>query len=576
MLKRQALNAGERAARLPARSREKRVEGYVAAPQWGVPTPERSYIPSQAPLPNWTIPAAGETIAGKYVVEGECGRGGLAVVLSAWHAELDRRVAIKVLLPEWSGDANIVERFLREGRAATSIQSEHCVQIFDVGALDSGAPFLVLEYLEGQNLDDVVLTKGPLSVPTAIDWLLQAVEAIAEGHAHGIVHRDLKPANLFLTQRPDGAASIKVIDFGLSKLTVAGARGDVERLTQPTDVMGSPSYMAPEQLRATCDADPRTDLWALGAVLYELITGQSPFRGGSMPEICAAVLTQSPDAISSVREGVPPAVECAILRCLEKDPGARYGNVAELAAALAPYGSASSRASSECIERVLKLEATFIDPIALPSPPKAAEESGHRSSDSFGNRVPGARASPVSGRVVLFSFLILAGLGLAVLTGMYSYVHRSEPHWGSDNIQSLLRRVAPPGITAVLERSTTEPSAAPAPEAAGEPKALEESKAKSEPLPSAPSAGPAPRSQKASSIRGPAPIGTVLPRSHGQGPTTAQLVEARQRSLGLIQKPTLVESSSLERTFPTSEASADRITPAPIVPTTEEILDTRK
>ena len=576
MLKRQALNAGERAARLPARSREKRVQGYVAAPQWGVPTPERSYIPSQAPLPNWTIPAAGETIAGKYVVEGECGRGGLAVVLSAWHAELDRRVAIKVLLPEWSGDANIVERFLREGRAATSIQSEHCVQIFDVGALDSGAPFLVLEYLEGQNLDDVVLTRGPLQVPTAIDWLLQAAEAIAEGHAHGIVHRDLKPANLFLTQRPDGAASIKVIDFGLSKLTVAGARGDVERLTQPTDVMGSPSYMAPEQLRATCDADPRTDLWALGAVLYELITAQSPFRGGSMPEICAAVLTQSPDAISSVREGVPPAVECAILRCLEKDPGARYENVAELAAALAPYGSASSRASSECIERVLKVEATFIDPITLPSVPKAAEGSGHRSSDSYRNGVPRARASPVSGRVVLFSFLILAGLGLAVLTGMYSYVHRSEPRWGSDNIQSLLRRVAPPGLTAVLERSTTEPNAAPAPEAAGEPKALEESKAKSEPLPLAPSAGPAPRSQKALSIRGPVPIATVLPRSHGQRPTTAQLVDARQHSVGPIQKPTLVESSSLERTFPASEASADRITPAPIVPATEEILDTRK
>ncbi|HEV3192915.1 MAG TPA: protein kinase [Polyangiaceae bacterium] len=567
-------------------------QGYLA-PQWGVPTTERLSAPSQSAEPNWTIPAAGETIAGKYVVEGECGRGGLAVVLSAWHAELDRRVAIKVLLPEWSSDRHIVERFLREGRAATSIQSEHCVQIFDVGALDNGAPFLVLEYLEGQNLDDVVLTKGPLPVPTAIDWLLQAAEAIAEGHALGIVHRDLKPANLFLTQRPDGTASIKVIDFGLSKLTVAGSRGDVERLTQPTDVMGSPSYMAPEQLRASCDADPRTDQWALGAVLYELITAQSPFRGGSMPEICAAVLMQPPATISSLREGIPAAVECAILRCLEKDPDARYGNVAELAAALAPYGSASSRASCESIERVLRatgsappmgsrarnLAATFMDPITLPRFPRAARNSDRNSGDSYD--VHSAPANPVSGKVILCSFLVLAGLGLAVLLGMYVHVHHKEPGWVSSEIQSVLRLVTPTKVAALAERSTTTPKAASEPRFAAEPKALGEANAKTELIVALSSDGAAPLSQKVLPFHGAAPlIGMATPalrsRPQPQRPTKAQPIDARQRSFGILPKPTLVESSPLERSFPPGEVPSSGTTSAPLDPPTDEIFDTPK
>ena len=378
--------------------------------------------------PPLTIPAVGETIAGKYVVESECGRGGLAVVLSAWHAELGRRVAIKVLLPKWSSDKHIVDRFLREGSAATSIQSQHCVKIFDVGTLESGAAFLVLEHLEGQNLDDV-LSGGPLAVPTAIDWLLQATEAIAEGHAHGIVHRDLKPANLFLTQLPDGTASIKVIDFGLSKVIRAGTWRDAKDLTQPNDVMGSPSYMAPEQLRASGHVDARTDQWALGAVLFELITAQSPFGNGNIPETCAAVLLQAPAAIASLQKGVPVAVERADMRCLEKDPDARFGNVAELAAALAPYGSASARKSCECIERVLGVAAT---PAADPDP-----------ADAYAGR--GRLSSPASRKVVLRSFLMLGGLALVVFAGLCASVHSHAHDWAHGNIQSLLRLVSAPG-----------------------------------------------------------------------------------------------------------------------------------
>ena len=290
--------------------------------------------PSVAPMtnralePSWTIPSPGDTLAGKYVVDGLCGRGGLAVVLSAMHAGLGQRVALKMLLPEWAGDRDVVQRFVREGRAATRIRSEHVVRVFDVGTLESGAPYLVLEYLEGHDLDEVLAMWGPLPVPTAIDWILQACEAIAEAHACGIVHRDLKPANLFLTQRADGSACVKVLDFGLSKLTDPRMCGASGKLTRPTDVMGSPHYMAPEQLRASSEADARADIWALGAVLHELLTTQPPFRGDTMPELCATVLTQPPARLSSLRENVAPELERAVLRCLEKDPNARFATAA--------------------------------------------------------------------------------------------------------------------------------------------------------------------------------------------------------------------------------------------------------
>jgi eukaryotic-like serine/threonine-protein kinase len=393
---------------------------------------------------SWDIPERGETIAGKYVIEAPCGRGGLAVVLSAMHLGLDRRVAIKVLLPEWAGDAEVVRRFVREGRTATRIKSEHVVRVFDVGTLESGAPYLVLEYLEGHNLEDIVTNWGPVAVPTAIDWVLQAAEAIAEAHAHGIVHRDLKPANLFLTRRADGSACVKVIDFGLSKLNDPRLRG-VSKITLPTDVMGSPHYMAPEQLKATCNADERADLWALGAVLHELITAQPPFQGETVAEICATVLTQPTPRISSIRANVPPGLERAVLRCLEKDPAARFATVAEMAYAIAPFGTAVAGRSYERIARMAGPPAPAVLPStptglsnevtlpSLPSLPPALLEDGAQGRASwpsdlgdpdYPRRVAGTDASA---RVVLGSLLMLAGVGAGVFMFMYSSVHGLEP-----------------------------------------------------------------------------------------------------------------------------------------------------
>jgi len=382
---------------------------------------------NHAPELNWSIPRPGDILAGKYVIEGTCGRGGLAVVLSARHRVLDQRVAIKMLLPEWAGDPEVVERFLREGRAATRIRSEHVVRVFDVASFESGAPYLVLEYLEGHDLDEVLALWGPLPVPTAVDWVLQAAEAIAEAHADGIVHRDLKPGNLFLTHRADGSACIKVIDFGLSKLTDPHMHGADAKLTRPNDVMGSPHYMAPEQLRATCDADARADLWALGAVLHELIAGQPPFRGDSMLELCATVLTQPAPPLSSIRLGVPPGVEEAVLRCLEKDPAVRFANAAELARAIAPFGTLVAQGSCARIERVLEGRASGVPPPdSRPQPAREMPMEG----DAWPYDAYLPLRGAVSARIILGSLLMLGGICVGAFMWMYHSVHADDPTIG--------------------------------------------------------------------------------------------------------------------------------------------------
>jgi serine/threonine protein kinase len=445
----------------------------------------------------WAIPGPGDRVAGKYVVEAQCGRGGLAVILSAVHAELDRRVALKILLPEWASDAEMVERFLREGRTSTRIQSEHVVGVFDVGTLEGGAPYLVLEYLEGSNLEDVVAKWGPIAIPTAVDWVLQAAEAIAEAHELGIVHRDLKPANLFLTRRADGSACIKVIDFGLSKLTNPRLRIGSKN-TLPTDVMGSPHYMAPEQLRAACDADERSDIWALGAVLHELVAGQPPFGGQSVPEICATVLTQPPVRISAVRSNVPQGLERAVLRCLEKNPDARYSTVLELAVAIAPYGTPLAQASLERIGRMAERPTTAAgvreDEITLlpPLPDDYATRVSWPNDDSsndFMRRIPQGTAP--SARVVLGSLFMLAGLGAAILMFMYDSVHADDGrHAGAAAMQPV--RAQPPR-TATAETGAPLQPATPAPPAPPPPTATLVEAATATPGHALPDPAPRPR-----------------------------------------------------------------------------------
>jgi len=324
---------------------------------WGEAMTVRAQFPiTQAPSQEEleataAIPKKGDVLDGKYRIEELLGQGGMAAVLAATHLHLDERVAIKVLLPQWAEDAELVDRFMREGRAAIKIRSEHVVRVLDVGT-SFGRPYLVLEYLQGKDLDALIATKGPLPPSVAVDYLLQACEAIAEAHVSGIIHRDLKPANLFLTHRADGSACVKVLDFGISKVRF-GNDGRDTRVTAPTLVMGSPHYMSPEQMQSARAVDERSDIWALGAILHELIAGLPPFKGDTITALCATILKDPPPPLTTLRSDVPHGLEAVVLRCLEKDPARRYRNVAELAAPLAEFGSSIARASALRIARVL-------------------------------------------------------------------------------------------------------------------------------------------------------------------------------------------------------------------------------
>ncbi len=314
-------------------------------------------------------PVPGMVVAEKYRVESVLGEGGMGVVVAATHLGLEQPVAIKFLHPEAMGDKDSVERFLREAKVAAMIRSDHVARVHDVGSLDGGVPYIVMEHLEGTDLGNLISLEGPLPIDEACEVALQACAALAEVHAAGIVHRDLKPSNLFITRRSDGSPAVKLLDFGISKLSATmGDSGQDPALTATTTIMGSPSYMSPEQLKSTKEVDSRTDLWSLGAVLYEAVTGKPAFRGENVPQVCAMIASEDPAAPSTLRDGVPPELERAILGCLAKKPEERT-TLVELARALAPL--APERAAG-LLDRI---EAT-VDPVGIkprPTAPSGAE-----------------------------------------------------------------------------------------------------------------------------------------------------------------------------------------------------------
>ena len=279
----------------------------------------------------------GSIVDNKYRIDGCLGEGGMGVVLSATHLELDAPVAIKVVREEYVGSADIVARVLFEARAVARMRSSHVVRVLDVARLDSGCPYIVMEQLQGVDLGQALWDHGAFSVPQAIDYVLQACDGLAEAHSLGIVHRDLKPGNLFLAATPEGVV-LKVLDFGISKEVNTPLRSDSRTprtsLTSAGDPVGSPYYMAPEQMRASPDVDARADIWSLGAILFELTSGQSPFEGETITEVCAKVLTEDPPSLAQVSGGAVTELDHVIARCLEKDPERRYQSVSDFAAAL--------------------------------------------------------------------------------------------------------------------------------------------------------------------------------------------------------------------------------------------------
>jgi serine/threonine-protein kinase len=305
---------------------------------------------------------AGDVVGGKYEIRKLIGVGNIGYVVSALRTELGDEVALKFLRPELTSNHDLVVRFAREARFAVRIKSEHVACVFDVGALTDGVPFIVMERLEGRDLSRVLSEKGRLPPEVALEYALQVCEALASAHANGIVHRDVKPENLFLARLLDGRSIVKVLDFGISKVALTGSFDNTVPLVRTIASIGSPVYMSPEQIRASRDIDARTDVWALGCVLYELLTGRSAFDAPSLMQICAMILEKDPPPLRTINPDVHPGIESLVAQCLEKDPALRFQTVGELAVALAAFAPDHARVWAERSCYVLNnAESTKVD-----------------------------------------------------------------------------------------------------------------------------------------------------------------------------------------------------------------------
>jgi serine/threonine-protein kinase len=349
----------------------------------------------------------GDRIAGKYVVERFLGQGGMGAVFVARQEQLDRLVAIKFLLSEAAENSDALARFEREARSAAALQSDHATRVFDVGHLESGEPYMVMELLCGEDLAKTLERCGPLPPAEVTAIVVQACDAIGEAHAIGIVHRDLKPANIFLAQRPNGTMTVKVLDFGISKVRGPAA---AKSLTSSKSLIGSPTYMSPEQLREARTVDGRADIWALGVTMYQLLTGVLPFCADTVAELCALVLTVEPASLRSRRPEVPDALEAVVMRCLRKNPAERYAAAGELVGALKAVRLPVAAVATSAV-----LTQTLVSPSPpagsdASSQPSASVATGSVVSSTLHQRAVRATGRRASVLVVAASTIIVAAI----------------------------------------------------------------------------------------------------------------------------------------------------------------------
>ncbi len=296
----------------------------------------------------------------------------MSAVFQATHLLREARVALKFLSPAVRAQAGAEERFINEAVAASRVDSDHVVKIFDVGRLQDGAPYLVMDFLEGRDLSDVLAREGPrLAVPRAVHFVLQILRALHAAHGAGIVHRDMKPSNCFVGARGGEPDFLRVIDFGISKVL----RPDAEQaLTGTSSIMGTPLYMSPEQARSTRDVDLRTDLYSTGAILYELLSGRPPHTAETASALLYKIFMTDPDPIQAACPEAPPGLALAVHRALARDPQARFGSAVEMARALAPFADErSAQLRGWLAEAAIGIGAT--EPIALPRPSAARAET---------------------------------------------------------------------------------------------------------------------------------------------------------------------------------------------------------
>jgi serine/threonine protein kinase len=408
----------------------------------------------------------GQILLGKYRIERVLGMGGMGVVVAATHVTLEERVAIKFLLPQALSNGEAVTRFLREARAAVRIKSEHVARVTDVGQLENGSPYMIMEYLDGSDLGTVGQNRGALPIEEAVEFVLQACEALAEAHALGIVHRDLKPANLFLVTRADGTPSVKVLDFGISKVTGMAASGSDLGMTKTTTIMGSPLYMSPEQMASSRDVDSRTDIWALGAILYELLAGTVPFQADTITQLCVMILQQPAPTLRNVRPDAPEGLQTVITRSLAKDRNQRYRNIAEFAQALAPFAPRRARLSIERVSRVIESAGLGGSQPNLGESMPPSSHAEQETGAAWGATGIGKKSNGRAVGIAIGSLLLVGAAVAAVMLTRSPSDHGPATAATEANAATAPERapdVAPIAAAATGETTSTKPAVPPAP-----------------------------------------------------------------------------------------------------------------
>ena len=374
------------------------------------------------------IAPPGFVLAGKLRVERLIGQGAMGVVYEATDITLRRRVAVKLVHPDHLGDPEKRLRFGREAYAVARLESIHVTRVLEISELDDGTPYLVMELLDGSTLDEILARSGPAQVHVALDWILQALDAVGEAHAIGLVHRDLKPANLYLARHTDGMPIVKVIDFGLVKDMSAAA----PKLTATGSTMGSPAYMAPEQIDPGRTIDARTDVWSIGVTLFELVTGTLPFDGESIPAMLRRIFHDDPTPLRARRPDAPAELEEAVAKCLAKDPDARFRDGADLRRALSAIRARLPQVSDAT--KTVRLSDS--SPLAL-APPAMVVPARPRvgSVPTVSTREPGS-----SRRTAIIATLVSAIVVGGVLVGVLAMMQGRR--------KAAMLRPAPPATSA--------------------------------------------------------------------------------------------------------------------------------
>jgi hypothetical protein len=308
-------------------------------------------------------PQTGEVLDGKYRIERLLGEGGMGAVAKATHILRRAPVALKFMSPAVTAMAGAVDRFVNEGVAASQIDSDHVVKVYDVGRMPSGAPYLVMEYLEGRDLADVLAREGPtLNAPRAVHFVLQMLRALDAAHAVGIIHRDMKPSNCFVITKDSEADFVKLVDFGISKVRTEDADGKSANLTRTNSALGTPLYMSAEQAKSPRDVDARSDLYSVGAILYELLSGRTPYTSttGEFTEILFKIFTTDPDPLGALRPDLPPGLVAVVHRALAREPDVRFASALEMAEALFPFADERSAVVISRISGGLRARASML------------------------------------------------------------------------------------------------------------------------------------------------------------------------------------------------------------------------